>query len=100
MKKRFVVALDSHTDAQDLKFKEYVNNASLGWWYWIDGFWLLVDHDSALTATQLRKDLESIYSGVTLFVLEISGNDHTWSGFGPNAPEKDMFKWLRETWAD
>jgi hypothetical protein len=98
VKKRFVVALDSHTSAQDVKFKEYVSKAGYGWWYWIDGFWLLVDISGMLSAEQLRKDLSEIYPGVRLMVLEINGSTDTWAGFGPSGVDKNMFTWLKENW--
>lgn len=98
MKKRFVVALDSHTGAQDVKFKEYVKNAGYGWWYWIDGFWLVVDATGSQSAQKFREDLSVIYPGVTLMVIEINGNNDTWAGFGPNGEDKNMFTWLKENW--
>jgi len=98
MKKRFVIALDSHTKAQDDAFKEYISNKKYGWWYWIDGFWLLVDSSGELTANKLRTDLGEIYPGVHKLVLELHGNGDKWSGFGPNSETKNMFSWLKKNW--
>lgn len=98
MKKRFVVALDSHTAAQDKLFKDYIAKGGYGWWYWINGFWLLVDTSGKLNAEKLRVDLGEIYPAVRLMVLEITGQSDTWAGFGPSGEEKNMFTWLRQHW--
>tara|TARA_B100000959_G_scaffold244599_1_gene268639 strand:- start:2911 stop:3207 length:297 start_codon:yes stop_codon:yes gene_type:complete len=98
MKKRFVVALDSNTKKQNDEFKEYIEEHGFAWWYWIDGFWLLVDSSGKLTASKLRTDLGEIYPGVHMLVLELQGDDDTWSGFGPNTENRNMFSWLERNW--
>ncbi len=98
MRKRFVVALDSNTQEQNDQFKDYIRVHRLGWWYWIDGFWLLIDSSGELTAKKLRTDLGKIYSNVHKLVLELKGNDDTWSGFGPTSEDKNMFSWLNRNW--
>lgn len=98
MKKRFVVALDSYTDIQNNEFKSYIKDNGYGWWHWINGFWLLVDNTGDLTAKKLRDDLAVIYPGVHKLILELRGDDDTWSGFGPKTENKDMFSWLKKNW--
>ncbi len=98
MRKRFVVALDSNTGEQNEQFKEYIRDLRLGWWYWLDGFWLLTDSSGELTASELRDDLGEIYPGVRKLVLELRGDDDTWAGFGPKNDAKNMFSWLKRNW--
>ncbi|PSS71686.1 hypothetical protein AYI85_04935 [Shewanella algae] len=98
MKKRFAVALDSNTKAQNELFKQYIKENGYGWWYWIDGFWLLVDSSGKLTANQLRDDLGEFYPGVHKLVLELRGDDDTWSGYGPKSEKKNMFSWIKKNW--
>lgn len=98
MKKRFVVALNSNTKEQNDVFKEYIKANGYGWWYWIDGFWLLTDRNGNLTAKKLREDLGEIYPGVRLLVLELRSGDDTWSGHGPKQEGRNMFAWLRRNW--
>jgi len=96
--KRFVIALDSHTEAQNLLLKEYINKGGYGWWHWINGFWLLTDPLGKLNAQELRRDLSEIYPSVRMMVLELQGSSDTWAGFGPNSAEKNMFDWMRDNW--
>lgn len=100
MRKRYIVALDSHTKEQNQKFKDFINENSLGWWYWINGFWLLTDPKGAFTARQLRDKLGIIYPEVRKLIIELRGSpdDDTWSGYGPNTENKNMFNWLITTW--
>lgn len=98
MKKRFAVALDSYTDVQNKEFKAYIKDNGYGWWHWINGFWLLVDSTGELTAKKLRDDLGVIYPGVHKLILELNGDDDTWSGYGPRTGDKDMFSWLNKNW--
>jgi hypothetical protein len=99
MKKRFVVALNSNTEEQNKKFKEYIKKNGYGWWYWIDGFWLLTDSKGKLTASKLRTDMDEFYPGVRRLVLEMRDGDDTWSGFGPKKDGKNMFDWLHHNWS-
>lgn len=99
MRKRFVIALDSGTKAQNDQLLEYITSGGYGWWSWINGFWLLVDPAGKLDANKLRVDLGNIYPSVKMLILEIHGNADGWSGFGPNGDgDKSMFTWLKENW--
>jgi len=97
VKKRFVVALKSHTPAQNKEFSNYIKSKGYGWWSWIDGVWLLVDVNGKCTAASLRSALTGFYPGVYLIVLEILPGEDTWAGFGPTG-DKDMFAWVRRNW--
>ena len=98
MNKRFAVALDSSTKAQNEEFVKYIRDNGYGWWHWIDNFWLLTSSSGELTAEKLRDDLGEIYPGVHKIVLELRGDNDIWSGFGPKSENKNMFTWLKKYW--
>lgn len=97
MRKRFVVGVDSMSDEQEQKFLEYIRKNGYGWWHWLNNFWLIVDGEGKLTASQLRDTLKSIVPNVNLLVIDVEGKQN-WSGFGPRSEERNMFNWIRKTW--
>ncbi len=98
MKKRFVVAIGTSTPEQDQAFREWISG-SYGWWHWIGNVWLIVDLNGMLTAAVIRDQLLECYPGVTTLVLELGVSEScTWSGFGPNTEQRNMFKWLENNW--
>jgi hypothetical protein len=70
----------------------------VGWWHWLSNTWLISDANGNLKASFLRDNVVEIFNKEHAFVIEIRKNDDTWSGFGPNTEEKDMFKWINENW--
>lgn len=98
MRRKFAVALDSSNAEQNAKLREFIKNNGLGWWYWINNFWLLTDSKGRLSAQDIREELGKIYPGVHCIVLSLDKDGDSWSGYGPNNSEKNMFNWLRETW--
>jgi len=98
MSKRYMIALDSGTEKQNDAFIEYINKNGIGWWHWINNFWLLVDTRDKLSATIIRDELDVIYPNVSKIVFELSGGNDTWSGFGPSSKNSNMFTWLKGSW--
>lgn len=98
MRRKFAVALDSSTQEQNAELKKFIKDNGLGWWYWINNFWLLTDSKGRLTASDIRDKLSEIYPGVHCLVISLDKDEDSWSGFGPRNSEKNMFKWLSETW--
>jgi len=102
MKRRYVVAVDRMTKKETDEFVAFLREKGLGWWHWINDFWLLVDRQDRVNAEQLREKLNEIAPERTKLVMEVR-EDLGWSGFGPNATGEDknnMFRWLRDTWAE
>lgn len=99
MKKRFVVMIDSVTEDQNKKFLAWVKEENVGWWHWFDNSWLISNNRDHLTAATIRDKAMEIYSGENVLVLELHEGEGTWSGFGPNSGDKDMFKWIRDNWS-
>ncbi len=95
MKKVYAVALDSNEKEQNTAFKEFIKEHGYGWWYWIDGFWLITDSSGELTASKLRTYLNDYYPKIRRLVLELNANDIDWAGYGPTSEEKNMFGWLK-----
>lgn len=98
MRRKFAIAFDSSTNEQRAAFKEFVKANGLGWWYWINNFWLITDPDGKFTAASLREELSKIFPKVRLLVLSIDKEQDSWSGFGPKGEEKNMFTWLKTSW--
>ncbi|GJL47090.1 hypothetical protein ACX3OY_22670 [Citrobacter farmeri] len=98
MRRKFAVALDSSTDAQRAELRKFIKDNGLGWWHWINNFWLLTDQNGRLTAKDIRSKLGEICPGVRCVVLSLDKDGDAWSGFGPKSAEKNMFTWLKETW--
>ena len=96
MKRLFVIGIDSTTKEQAKSIEEWLNKSGLSWWHWIDGMWLVVSHDSAITAASIRDKLNTLAPEVTH--LAIAVEPITWAGFGPNSEKRNMFNWLRKNW--
>jgi len=96
-RRRFLVAAQGLSNDQQSKFTEYTKSNGFGWWHWIDNFWLLTvfGHDE-ITTEVIRDALIDIAPGARSIVMEIV-QDKDWSGNG--VVGKEMFKWMRDTWA-
>jgi len=98
MRRKFAVALDSSTKDQNEQLRKFIKDNGLGWWHWINNFWLLTDKNGKLTAKQIREKLNEFYPGVHCIVLSLDKDGDSWSGFGPRNSDKNMFDWLKNTW--
>lgn len=98
MKKRFIIVVDSIDQELENKITEYVKNNNFGWWHWIDSMWLLTSRNNDITCTIIRDEIGKITSN-RLMVMEIKNNYNSWAGRGPSNEKKNMFTWLRNTWA-
>ena len=99
MKRRFVVAVENMTWAEDRAFVEWLRTKNLEWWHWIHGFWLVTTRSGDVSTEEIRNQLRKRTDGKDIMVLEI-GRPTTWSGYGPDTRERDMFKWIRGAWAE
>jgi len=101
MKKRFVFALGKISEDQEKAIVDYLNSHSLGWWHWIDNFWMVIDTHGAIgSAGKLRDHLSEIVPEPYKLVIEITGDPNFWAGFGPNSEHRNMFDWLQNTWKE
>lgn len=98
MSKRYIVLLQESTEENDNKFLEFIKSKYLGWWHWLPNSWLLSDATGNLSAPIIRDAVRESYSDVNSLVIELKPDGDTWSGFGPSSGDKDMFKWIKETW--
>jgi hypothetical protein len=99
MKRRFAVAVENMTLTEDTAFVEWIRTKNLGWWHWIPGFWLITTKSGGVSTEDIRNQLRKITGRKDVMVLEIQ-KPMTWSGYGPDTRERDMFKWIRGTWAE
>ncbi|KTS27614.1 hypothetical protein [Pantoea stewartii] len=98
MRRKFAVALNSSSVEQNEKFKKFINENGLGWWHWIENFWLLTDPKGKFTASDIRDKLNEIFPKVRCIVLSIDNEENSWSGYGPTSEKKNMFNWIRDSW--
>ena len=98
MKKKFAVAMDTNSKSGNEEFKEYIRENGYGWWNRINGFWLLVDSNGELSASELSTDLDEFFPGARRLVIELKEDEGTWSGYGPNNEDKNMFTWIKKNW--
>jgi hypothetical protein len=98
MRKRFVVLLSPARKPAHDKFLAWVRKAELSWWHWMNGSWLLVDTKGQHTASEIRDAVTESFGNARCLVLELRGEDDTWSGSGPARPKKNMFDWVRRAW--
>ena len=97
--RRFVIAAQGLSNANEEAFMEYVKANQFGWWHWIENFWLITTHNSSISAEDIQNQLNKSSSNARNIVLEIS-ESKDWVAFGPNAEgaENNMFEWLHGEW--
>jgi hypothetical protein len=98
VRKRFVIAINSNRYLESDDLIGYFKNKGYAWWSWIDGFWLVVDPFGSETPNSLRVALSDLRPNIRMFVMEVTGDEELWAGFGPTGSENDMFDWVRKNW--
>ena len=98
MKKRFVVLLDSSSKEQNSEFLNWIKEQGLGSWHWLSHSWLIVDSAGISKASEIGNVVRNIYGATNHFVIEISEDGDTWSGFGPKGEDRNMFTWIHKNW--
>jgi hypothetical protein len=98
MKKRFVVLIESSTKEQNDSFLGWIESENIGWFHWFQNTWLLSNPRGHLSASDIRSQVKQAYGSANTLILELQGTNDTWSGFGPNTEQKDMFKWVKRNW--
>lgn len=96
MKRFFVIGIDPISKEETEGIEEWLNESEVSWWHWIDGMWLVVSRDSAISVSDIRNNIHIIANDATNLVVEIE--PVTWSGFGPKSKERNMFTWIRQNW--
>lgn len=95
--RRFMIAAEN---LRDRDFIDYLNSNGLGWWHWIDNFWLITVQDDIEMSSEKLQNKVNLFSDSPIrnMVIELHGT-HTWAGHGPNGSEggKNMFEWMHNT---
>ncbi len=94
--RRFVVAAEN---LRTREFAEFLDNNGLGWWHWIENFWLITAPNSTEISAEILQSKVNVFSdSPRCMVIELHGA-HTWSGHGPTNSDdgSNMFDWLRNT---
>ncbi len=94
--RRFIIAADN-LRAQE--FAEYLDGNGLGWWHWIENFWLVTAQNrTEISADILQNKVNAFSDSSRCIVIELHGS-HTWSGHGPQNSDggTNMFDWVLST---
>ena len=100
MKRRFVVGVDGETQQDVDKIVQFARDNGIGWYHWIDNFWLFTSRSESITAGTIRDELRSLVRDKHLVVLQVE--NVTWATFGPKKMEKggkNISLWIRQTWS-
>lgn len=93
MTRRFVISAMEISTEDEKNFIEYLRTNRLGWWHWLNNFWLIVDKHDNITAANLRDELKK-YSGFRRGIV-MQVEKVTWAGF---RDDPKMFDWVKSTW--
>lgn len=99
MKRKFVIGASALSLEQEKAFLAHLKSEGMGYWHWISGMWLVIDPKGRTPTKSLRDALVRIAPGHRILVMRIEGRTH-WSGYRPSHMKKDMFRWVKEAWAD
>jgi hypothetical protein len=95
--KRFAVATDPMTAAQENKFKEALGGGVL-WWHWLPNFWLLKDTQDRHTAASIRDIVFETNNTIRTVVLEIERSQ--WAALTKKDSQgRNMSDWLHSDWS-
>jgi hypothetical protein len=98
MKRRYIICVNNSNVEQQKKFIEFLTRPSVGYWHWLSNTWLVVVENDALSMQQLMDTSKTLFDNEYSLVIEINNNGDTWTGYGPNGVEKNMFTWLINNW--
>ena len=98
MKKRYIVCVNKSKKDQNEEFLKYIRQQRFGWWHYLDNTWLIVDPKGTSEIGQIRDKVKIAFENEYNMIFELDEGEGTWSGFGPNSPTRNMFKWLKENW--
>jgi len=101
MKKRFILATNITTSAEDQLFKDKLTAAFPGvaWWHRLNEVWLISDPQGRLEAKTLRDLAKECYIGKRLLAFEINNDGDTWSAISDaGGSAKETFAWLHKNW--
>lgn len=101
MKRRFVIAVNGLTAANEKAMQHYLLERGF-WWHWISNIWLFVTRDEKLAALEINEKIVSLQSdpALRILVMEIP-EDITWVTYGnKNKKNQDMSDWLKTVWGE
>lgn len=98
MTKRFIIALDKSTKAQNKELVSYFKQKKFAYWHWISNLWLITTDNEEVTPTSLRTAFREIMPNEYMMIFEVNNSGNKWAGFGPSGEKKNMFRWLKNTW--
>jgi hypothetical protein len=96
MTRRFAIGHTEITPSQQKDMRAHFDEIGT-WWNWFPEHWLIVARGSHMTASMVRDKFNAVCPGVYVMVTEIH-DPSGWAGYGPNTPEKDMYKWIEGIW--
>ena len=96
MSKRYVLATDVLTAAQEIELRKKIGTG--GYWHWLPNFWLLKFSDPSVNAEKIRDWVKEIAPTARSWVSEVEPVA-PWAGsFKPDAQGRDMGAWMTSDW--
>lgn len=94
--RKFSVAVERMSKEEQQAFVKFCRSKKLGWWHWIENFWLIVDNTDTLSVAEIRDKIREITGGTPCVVLAVR-EAGSWAG--TKRKNKDnMFDWVRKNW--
>jgi hypothetical protein len=96
--KTFIVGLEGSTAVQEEAFIQWITENGLGYWHWIPNFWIIQSLEDTHTVASIRDKITETFPAMNTLVVEIDivPGSVSWSGYGPQTVQYDMFAWLNE----
>lgn len=96
MIRRFAVGANPMTDEEKATIQEWLRG-TCSWWNWINGLWLIRSDKDFHTTETIRDEFHKLAPDAHIIVIQIPSGD-TWAGYGPYNEQRDMFRWINNTW--
>lgn len=98
--KRFIIATQGFTKADDAEFIAWCRSNGLGWWHRISGFWMLtcrLERPEVTDVEVIRGKLMEISRAGPCLVLDVP-EDIAWAAYSHESDGEAFSKWLKTTW--
>ena len=90
---RYILAVDKSSNQTDEILAKYFNDNNIGYWHWIESFWLLATDGKELDPNEFSKKVMDLIGERSVFVANITGG--VWSGKFANVDES-CNTWLKK----
>lgn len=96
MSRRFAIGANPMTADEKAAIRRWLGE-DCAWWNWINGLWLIRSNKGFHTTETIREKFRELAPDADIIVIQIPHGD-TWSGYGPSDEQRNMFRWIKNTW--